>query len=109
MPLIRKLSTIVLLNVILMLLFVLTSYSIANDLNSRPNALISVHWNFFGWSEINYVGTLVNGNFIAVGSPSLFVDFPFWLFFVSTAINIAYIVKLLNEQETKRNNNLAPL
>jgi hypothetical protein len=101
LSLLKKIATIATLNIILVLFFILASYSIANDFNSNPNDLLYVHWNFFGCSSINHAGTLINGNYVPTGATSLYIDFPFWLFFVSTAINMAYIVKLLKDQENQ--------
>ena len=99
LPLLKKLRNIVLLNAILIIFFVWTSYGIANEFNSSPNDLLYVNWNFFGMSFITHAGTLVNGNYVGIGATNDFFDFPFWLFFVSIAVNMSYIVKLLKEQE----------
>lgn len=102
LSLLKKLRTVLLLNAVLVLFFVWTSYQLADIFNSRPDGLFMVHWNFFGWSGINFAGGLVNGNFVSVGAPMIIFDFPFWLFFISTAVNMIYIVKLLKDQESKK-------
>ncbi len=37
-----------------------------------------------------------------VGVVTSSMDFPFWLFFVSTAVNMVFIVKLLRDQDAKK-------
>ncbi len=98
----KKLSTILVVNVVLILLFVGTSYAIANDFNSHPSDLLHVHWNFFGLINIVHEGYLVNGNYYGIGAYDLFYDFPFWLFFVSTAVNLFFIILVLRKKETKQ-------
>jgi hypothetical protein len=98
----KKLSTILAVNVILILLFVWASYSIASDFSKYPNELVMVRWICFGLFDIYHAGGLVNGNFVATGAHDLFFDFPFWLFFVSTAVNLFFIILLLRPKETKQ-------
>ncbi len=98
----RKIAIIVTLNAILVLFFAWTSYAIAYNLNNPPNTLLSVHSDFFGWISINHAGYLENGNYVPFGASTLMINYPFWLFFASTAINLGYIVKLLKEQEPKK-------
>ncbi|MCW3982775.1 MAG: hypothetical protein NWE96_02125 [Candidatus Bathyarchaeota archaeon] len=98
----KKLATILVANAILIGFFVWTSYAIANQFNSHPNELLYVHWNLLGTSLITYAGTIIDGTFIASGATTVFVDFPFWLFFTTTTLNLIYIVKLLREQETQK-------
>jgi uncharacterized membrane protein YhdT len=92
---------VVVVNAFLILLFISTSYQIANSFNSYPNDLLYVHWSFFGFSGIYHAGWLVNGNFVATGWFGGFFDFPFWLFFVSTAVNLFFIALLLRENKQK--------
>jgi len=102
LPLLKKLATIVLLNALLVLLFVWTSYAIASDFNRYPHDLLYVHWNFLGSIVISHAGTLVDGNYVGVGAIHGWFDFPSWLFIASTAINLAYILKLLKDHEPKK-------
>jgi hypothetical protein len=97
----KKLRNIIAVNAILILLFIWTSNNIASDFSKYPNELVMVRWNFFGLFDIYHAGGLVNGNFVATGAHDLFFDFPFWLFFVSTAVNLFYIILLL-KKETKQ-------
>jgi hypothetical protein len=98
----KKLSIILAVNAIIVLFFVWTSYSIASNFSNYPNELVMVHWNFFGYFDIYHAGGLVNGTFVATGAHDLFIDFPFWLFFVSTAANLLFIIILLRQKETKQ-------
>jgi hypothetical protein len=94
----KKFGAILLINGILVLFFVWTSYAIASDFSKYPNELVMVNWNFFGPFDIFHAGGLVNGNFVATGAHDLFYDFPFWLFFVSTAVNLLFIAMLMGRK-----------
>ena len=96
----KKLAPIFIINVIIVLVFLYTNFAIANIFNSNPNILFSVHWTF-GAIDITQAGTVVEGKYYGIGGTQGWPDYALWLFFVSTAINIVYIVKLLREQETK--------
>ena len=98
----KKLSLILAVNAAIMLLFVWTSYSLTSDFSTYPNDLVMVHWNYFGLFDIYHAGGLVNGNFVPTGAHVLVFDFPFWLFFVSTAVNLIFIVLLLKNKEQKK-------
>ncbi len=98
----KKLSIILAVNAIFTLLFVWTSYAIASNFSKYPNELVMVRWNFFGFFDIYHAGSLVNGDLVATGAHYLTFDFPFWLFFVSTAVNLFLIIILLREKETKK-------
>ena len=100
---VKTILTVVVVNAFLILLFISTSYQIANSFNSYPNDLLYVQWNFFGFSGINHAGWLVNGNFVPTGWLSPFFDLPFWLFFVSTAINLIFIFYFVLSSKTKQN------
>lgn len=99
----KQFKLMLLANIFLILFFVLTSYSIANDFNSSPNDLLYVKWNFFGFIHILHSGYLVNGNYYDIGADRLFIDFPFWLFFVTVAVNMYFMFKLQRSNETKQN------
>lgn len=95
----KKLGAILTINAIIVLLFVSSSYAITSDLSRYQGELVMVHWNYFGYSQIYSAGALVNGNFEATDAHILFIDFPFWLFFVSTAVNLLFIVIVLRRKE----------
>jgi hypothetical protein len=105
----EKLDPILTANAILIGLFIWTSYLLTNQFSSHPNELLYVHWNLLGTSSITYAGTIIGGTFIASGATALFIDFPFWLFFITTAINLAYIVKLLRRTENQNKKSKAQL
>ena len=46
-------------------------------------------------------GSFVNGNWVEVGALGDMINFPFWLFFVSTAANLILFVKLIRDSELK--------
>ncbi|MDR1993342.1 MAG: hypothetical protein LBQ98_07625 [Nitrososphaerota archaeon] len=71
------------------------------EFNRYPSVLFYVNWNFFGTSTITNAGAFIDGQFNPVGSSTAYVNFPFWLFFISTVINLAYITKLLNDQKMR--------
>jgi hypothetical protein len=95
----KKLSAILTLNIIIVLLFISSSYAITSDFSKYPGELVMVHWNYFGAFDIYHAGGLVNGNFVATGAHDLFIDFPFWLFFVSTAVNLLFIITILRRKQ----------
>lgn len=97
----KKLSAILAVNAIIVLLYVASSYAITSDFSKYPNELVMVRWNYFGYFDIYHAGGLVNGNFVATGAHDLFVDFPFWLFFISSAVNLLFIVKLVTKKGPK--------
>jgi len=99
--LLKRLRTIVLLNAILVLLFVFTTYAIANVFNSHPNTLFRVNWPF-AYIEIVHEGAIVDGNYVGIGGTEFWIDYPLWIFFASTVVNMVYIAKLLKEQESKK-------
>ena len=100
MPMLKKLAPIVVVNVAIVCLFVLSSYTLVAEFNSYPDGLFYVNWNPLGSVTINHAGAFVNGHYMPVGAVTSSIDFPFWLFFVSTAVNMVFIVKLIKDQKT---------
>jgi hypothetical protein len=96
----KKLRTILLLNIILILLFVYADYSIGNEFNKYPDSFYYIHWNPLV-IQYNHAGSFVNGNWVAVGALGDMINFPFLLFFASTAINLFFIILMISEKETK--------
>ncbi len=94
----KKLRTILLINIILILLFVYADYSIGNEFNSYPDSLYYIHWNPF-LIQYNLAGSFVNGNWVAVGALGEMINFPLILFFASTAINLFFIIKMVRNNE----------
>jgi hypothetical protein len=93
----RKLTTVIVVNVILILLFVLTNYGMWNMVDTYPILGHTV------MNPLNVIasmwGEVVDGEIHRVQGLRIMLNFPFWLFFVSTAINLYFIVKL--NKETK--------
>ena len=88
--LLRKLTLIVVVNVVLILLFVVTNYGMWNMVDTYP---------ILGHTEMNPLnviasmwGEVVDGEIYRVEGFRIMPNFPFWLFFVSTAVNLYFIV-----------------
>ena len=96
----RQLRTIITVNFILVLLFVYADYSIGNIFNRYPDSLYSIQWSPF-LIQYNLAGSFVNGNWVAVGGFGDLINFSFCLFFVSTAVNLLFIVRIVREKETQ--------
>ena len=97
----KQFKLIILVNALLMLLFVLSEYSIGNELNSYPNDLRYIRWSPFVIQDV-HAGALINGNWVAVGATTLTINFPFWLFFVAIAVNLYFMFRLQRSKETKQ-------
>ena len=94
----RKIIMIaVLLNVFLILFFILSNLAIWNTLNGYE--LLQGSWSPL---SINYFERAqVGGPPLATGGGLFSPNLPFWLFFISTAINLYLIIRL---QKTKKGN-----
>ncbi len=96
----RKLTLIVVVNVVLILLFVVTNYGMWNMVDTYPilghtvmnpiNVIVSM------WGEV------VDGEIYRISGIGIMPNFPFWLFFVSTAVNLYFIVKLSKESKLSK-------
>jgi len=90
------------INALLVLLFVFSNYSIWDYVKSTIGIVQLVNFSPF-WIYTVPLGGLVNGQIIAVSEVKVALfNTPFWLFFVSTAINLIYIFYLLMSKETKQ-------
>jgi hypothetical protein len=98
----KKLRTILAVNALLILLFVYADYSLGNEFNRYPGSLYSIHWSPF-LIQYNLAGSFVNDHWVAVGALRDIVNFPFLLFFASTAVNVLFIILLLRGKDTKQN------
>lgn len=95
----RKLTLIIVVNAVLILLFVITNYGIWNMVDIYPilgntvmnpiNVIVSM------WGEV------VDGEIYRVDGMGIMPNFPFWLFFISTVVNLYFILKL--DKESKLN------
>ena len=97
----RQLRAIIIVNIIIVLLFVYADYNIGNIFNRYPDSLYSINWSPF-LIQYNLAGSFVNGNWVAVGALGELINFPFWLFFVSTAVNLFFIARIVREKETQQ-------
>lgn len=86
-----KLRNIFVINAVLLLLFVLANYAVWDMVNSNT------HLGHTSMNPINIVesmwGDVVDGNVERIDGLSIMFNFPFWLFFVSVAVNLFFIFK----------------
>jgi hypothetical protein len=93
----KNLRTVIIVNAFLILLFVSSNYAVWTQFNSDHDLGFS-RWNPF-WIQDNISGGLVNGNFIGIGASIIMPNYPFWLFFVSIAVNFYLISRLQRNKE----------
>ncbi len=101
----RAIITVIIVNVLLVLFFVYVNYSMWNYFNSNFNSygnLGTIQMNPT-WISGHIAGWLINGNFVPTGYFLSTPNLPFWLFFVSTAINLIFIFYFVVIKETKQN------
>jgi hypothetical protein len=95
----RKILPVITVNVLLVLLFIYFNYSIWTEVNgSNGILLIASHWGPIGISAPHY--SYFNGVLNQSLGIYWYYNFPYWLFFVSTAVNLYFIAKL-QEQNNK--------
>ena len=97
--------TVIIVNILLVLFFVYSNYSIWNFFNSNFNSnnnLGTIQMNPT-WISGYIAGYLSKGNFIPTGYFLSAPNLTFWLFFVSTAINLIFIFYFVLSSETKQN------
>jgi len=97
----KQLRTVIIVNVVLILLFVYADYSIGNIFNAYPESLFYVRWSPLSIQTV-LAGSFVNGDWMAVGALGDWINFPFLIFFVSTTVNLLFIIKLVRENESKK-------
>lgn len=96
----RKLLPVILVNVLLVVLFVWSNYGIWDLFPNHQdvgytvmNAVQVTH----GWiGDVREDGTVVG-----VGSIRSSFNFPYWLFFISTAFNLLFITRLVKAQQSR--------
>jgi len=95
-----KLRSIIIVNALLILLFVVTNYVIWDAVDIHPILVNAV------MNPINVIvsmwGTIVDGNIERIDGMSILPNLPFWLFFISTAVNIYFITKLIKESKINK-------
>jgi hypothetical protein len=90
----------IIVNTLLVLLFVYSNYGIWNEFNNY-NGLSTVRMTPFLIQDY-HAGGFSNGNFIATGAFILMTNTPFWIYFVSIAINLVIIFYLIASKEIKQ-------
>ena len=97
--------TVIIVNISLVLFFVYINYNVWNYFNSNfnnNNNLGTIQMNPT-WISGYVAGYLSKGNFIPTGYFLSAPNLPFWLFFVSTAINLIFMFYFVSIKETKQN------
>ena len=96
----KKLTTVIVVNAVLILLFVITNYGIWDMVHIYP---------ILGYTVMNPInvivsmwGEVVDGEIYRADGMGIMPNFPFWLFFVSTAVNLYFIVKLSKESKLSK-------
>jgi hypothetical protein len=97
----RKITLIIIVNAVLILLFVITNYVMWNMVDTYP---------ILGYTVMNPLnviasmwGEVVNGEIHRINGIGIMPNFPFWLFFISTVVNLYFIVKLTKKQNQTNN------
>jgi len=95
-----KLRSIIIVNVVLILLFVVTNYGMWSMVDIHPilgntvmnplNVIVSM------WGDV------VDGEIYRVGGIRIMPNFPFWLFFISTAVNLYFISRLIKQSRSNK-------
>jgi hypothetical protein len=103
----RKLLPIILINLILALLFVYSNYSIWNAVNSVPtlNGASPVSITTSDWKPFEVVWhhyAYYNGNLAMSGAIFFTYNFPYWLFFISTALNLYFIARFTKNKSLQQ-------
>jgi len=99
-PTLKHLRNIIMINVLLILIFVASDYfqwSTINHYTTTSN--LEIIWNplIIHWNHFIYVP---NGNNVPDGFEQ-FPNYQFWLFLISTAVNLYFTAKLARGKETK--------
>ena len=91
-----RLRSIIIVNAVLILLFVASNYGIWDMVNSNT------HLGHTSMNAVNIVesmwGDVVDGNIERINGLSILPNLPFWLFFVTVAVNLYFIFKLSKKQ-----------
>ena len=97
-----KLRTVIIVNVFLILFFVYSNYGIWSEFNSQGGLGTSGLGPV--WIERAVSGAFIDGQWIAIGGSIMILNWPFWLFFISTAVNLYFIVKLVKSKQNQTSN-----
>ena len=95
-----RFRSIVIVNVVLILLFVLANYALWNMVNS------DTHLGHTTMNPLNVIesmwGDVVDGKIYRIDGMGIMPNFPFWIFFIAIAVNLYFIYRL-QRTETKQN------
>ncbi len=97
----RQLKTVIIVNFLLILFFVSVNYGIWNEFSSHIEALGFTRMGPV-WIEHTLSGAFFNGNWVGIGGTVMMLNWPFWLFFISTAVNLYFIVRLSKRNVDKK-------
>ena len=96
----KQFKQMIFVNILLILLFLIANYAMWNIVDIYPilgntimnpiNVIVSM------WGEV------VDGKIYRADGMGIMPNFPFWLFFLSTAVNMYFITKLQRSKETKQ-------
>ncbi len=98
-PWLKHLKWAFVANALMILLYVYFNYFVWAEFNN--GGLIYSWWNPF-WIQISHAGSLINGQFIPTMGLTMFPNYFFIWYFVTTAINLFFMVKLQRSNETKQ-------
>ena len=102
MVMLRKLGPVIIVNALLVLLFIYSSYSLWSLVNGSTNTFfITSHWNPIGVTALHY--DYYNGTIVQSLGIYFNYNFPYWLFFVSTAVNLYFIARFAKTKGRSRN------
>ena len=91
-----RFRSIIIVNAALILLFVASNYVVWDMVNSNT------HLGHTSMNAINIVesmwGDVIDGNIERINGLSILPNLPFWLFFVTVAVNLYFIFKLSKKQ-----------
>ena len=97
----RLLVMAVTINALLVMAFIFTNLSLWNVIDR--SSLIGV--GPYAWNPLSitfvHKAEIVGAPPLATGGLFSFFNFPFWLFFISTALNLYLIIRLQKSKETK--------
>jgi hypothetical protein len=96
----KLMPIIVTVNTILVLLFVVTNYTVWEELNSEPTMLRYVNFGPFMIQD-SHAGTIINGTqWSPVNGIVLMQNVPFWLFFIAIGVNLIFIIILAKNKQS---------
>ena len=95
-------KTAIICNIILVLIFVYTNFSLWELVNAEYPYMIASHWSPLGISAPHYI--ISDGSFSIVQTAYMYFNTPFWIFWVLLIVNLYFIVKIGKEAKSQTNN-----